>query len=121
LVNACNKFAGKQTNLLVVTTLKRDHGVKSMRHSRSDPSSRAPTFRALVAEAARIVGSQAALAAELGKSQQLVSFLCTHATEISAEDAIGIHRVTGGKVPASALRPDLWRRPKDVPVEECAT
>ncbi len=87
-----------------------------MRHSRSDPS-----FRALVAEAVHIVGSQTALAEKLGKSQQLVSFLCTRATEISAEDAISIHRATGGRVPGSLLRPDLWRRPEDVPMEEHAT
>jgi DNA-binding transcriptional regulator YdaS (Cro superfamily) len=85
-----------------------------MRHSR------VPSFRALVAEAVRIVGSQTALATELGKSQQLISFLCTHATEISAGDAIGIHRATGGKVAGSMLRPDLWRRPEDVPVEHTA-
>jgi DNA-binding transcriptional regulator YdaS (Cro superfamily) len=84
-----------------------------MRHSRA----LAPGFHALVTEAVRILGSQAALAAELGKSQQLVSFLCTHATEISAEDAIGIHRATGGRVPASMLRPDLWRCPEHVPAE----
>ena len=84
-----------------------------MRHSRA----LAPGFHALVTEAVRILGSQAALAAELGKSQQLVSFLCTHATEISAEDAIGIHRATGGRVPASLLRPDLWRCPEHVPAE----
>ena len=81
-----------------------------MRHSR------ASEFRALVLEAVRIVGSQTALAGELGKSQQQISFLCTKATEISAEDAIGIHRATGGKVPASLLRPDLWRCPEHVPV-----
>ena len=84
-----------------------------MRHFRT--SGLAPPFRALVVEAVRIVGSQTALAEKLGKSQQTVSFLCTHANEISAEDAIGIHRATAGKVPASLLRPDLWRRAKDVP------
>ena len=83
-----------------------------MRHSQ------ASELHALVAEAVRIVGSQAALAAELGKSQQLISFLCTRAVEISPEDAIGIHRATGGKVSASALRPDLWRSPKHVPVAQ---
>ncbi len=51
--------------------------------------SRASEFRALVLEAVRIVGSQTALAG---------------------------HRATGGKVPASLLRPDLWRCPEHVPV-----
>jgi DNA-binding transcriptional regulator YdaS (Cro superfamily) len=76
-----------------------------------------PSFRALVAKAVRIVGSQTALAEQLGRSQQLISFLCTRAREISPEDAIGIHRATRGKVPASMLRPDLWRSPEDVPVD----
>jgi DNA-binding transcriptional regulator YdaS (Cro superfamily) len=78
---------------------------------------RSPHLRKLMAQAIRIVGSQAALAARLGKSQQLISFLCTRATDISPEDAIGIHRATGGQVPASLLRPDLWRRPEHVPAD----
>lgn len=28
-----------------------------------------------------------------------------------------IHRISNGRVPASALRPDLWREPDDVPLE----
>lgn len=28
-----------------------------------------------------------------------------------------IHRISNGQVPASALRPDLWREPEDVPLE----
>lgn len=31
--------------------------------------------------------------------------------------AVAIHRVTGGFVPGNVLRPDLWRKPADVPVE----
>lgn len=81
-----------------------------MRHPRP------PSFRELVAKAVRLVGSQKVLAEHLGCSQQQISFLMTHAAEISAEDAIGIHRATHGKVPASALRPDLWRCPEHVPV-----
>lgn len=34
----------------------------------------------------------------------------------SPELAIAIHRLTAGAVPASTTRPDLWRRPEDVPV-----
>jgi DNA-binding transcriptional regulator YdaS (Cro superfamily) len=79
---------------------------------------RASRFRALIVEAVSIVGSQRALAEQLGRSQQLISFLCTRATEISAKDAIGIHRATGGKVPGSTLRPDLWRCPEHVPADE---
>lgn len=32
--------------------------------------------------------------------------------------AIRIHKFTNGKVPGSLLRPDLWRRPEDVPVPQ---
>jgi len=35
----------------------------------------------------------------------------------SPELAIRIHRLTEGAVPASALRPDLWRNPTDVPIK----
>ena len=74
-----------------------------------------PPFRALVAEAVRIVGSQRALAAAIGRSQQQISFLCKAAPAISAEDALAIHRVTGGKISAASLRPDLWVGPEHVP------
>lgn len=76
-----------------------------------------PAFRALVADAVRIVGSQKKLGEAIGRSQQWICLLCTTARSIPAEDALGIHRTTGGKVPGSALRPDLWRRPEDVPVD----
>jgi DNA-binding transcriptional regulator YdaS (Cro superfamily) len=82
--------------------------------------SRAPNLRKLMAEAVRIVGLQAVLAARLGKSQQLVSSLCTRARGISPRDAIAIHRITGGQVPASLLRPDLWRRPEHLSVDNPA-
>lgn len=76
----------------------------------------APSFRALVVQAVEIVGSQVALAAALGKSQQHVSALCTRAEQISAEDAAAVHRATAGQVPGSALRPDLWLKPEHVPI-----
>ena len=38
----------------------------------------------------------------------------------SPELAIRIHRITNGELPASKLRPDLWRKPDDVPVD-CET
>lgn len=76
-----------------------------------------PAFRPLVSKAVQIVGSQGALADSIGKSQQHISALCTRAEQISAEDAIAIHRATEGAVPGSALRPDLWRAPEHVPVK----
>jgi hypothetical protein len=36
----------------------------------------------------------------------------------SPELAIRFHRLTAGAVPASSTRPDLWRAPEDVPVEQ---
>ena len=74
-----------------------------------------PHFRALVATAVEIVGSQGALAKAMGRSQQQVSALINRAPAISAEDALAIHHATGGRVAASDIRPDLWRRPEDVP------
>jgi DNA-binding transcriptional regulator YdaS (Cro superfamily) len=74
-----------------------------------------PHFRALVRSAVEIVGSQGSLAQMMGRSQQQVSALINRAPAISAEDAVAIHRATNGQVPASALRPDLWLRPEDVP------
>lgn len=76
-----------------------------------------PHFRALVIEAVQIVGSQGQLAEKLHRSQQQISALCTKATFISAEDALGIHYATGGKIPASSIRPDLWASPDHVPEE----
>lgn len=35
----------------------------------------------------------------------------------SPKVAKAIHRITEGEIPASMLRPDLWRRPEDVPLE----
>jgi DNA-binding transcriptional regulator YdaS (Cro superfamily) len=76
-----------------------------------------PPFRALVAEAVKIAGSQTILAERTRRSQQQISALCTRATSISAEDALAIHRATGGQIAASRLRPDLWPTPAHVPGE----
>lgn len=70
-----------------------------------------PTFRSLVAEAVKLVGSQTELAKRMERSQQQVSFLCTVAKKISAEDSIAIERATGGQIPRWRLRPDLWSQP----------
>lgn len=71
-------------------------------------------------EAVAVAGSQEKLAKGMGCSQAKVSWLLITAATISAEDSIAIHRATAGAVPASALRPDLWRRPEDVPADEPA-
>jgi DNA-binding transcriptional regulator YdaS (Cro superfamily) len=69
----------------------------------------------LVRKAARILGSQGALAKAFGCSQQRVSQLCKGQLGISAEDALGIHRLTAGRILASDLRPDIWPTPAHVP------
>jgi DNA-binding transcriptional regulator YdaS (Cro superfamily) len=35
---------------------------------------------------------------------------------VSARLALAMHRATDGRVPASELRPDLWRSPENVPL-----
>lgn len=61
------------------------------------------------------LGSQPKLADAMGCSQSKISWLLLTAKEISAEDALGVHRATGGKVSASQLRPDLWNSPQHIP------
>lgn len=65
------------------------------------------TQNLLIADAIDIFGSQAALASEIECSQQLVSQMLNGA-DVSAEIAVRIDIATGGKVPRSALRPDLF-------------
>jgi len=61
-------------------------------------------------------GRQEDLALRMGVSQQIVSKLIYGDIRLSADHALAIHRATNGAVPASALRPDLWRLPEHVPV-----
>jgi DNA-binding transcriptional regulator YdaS (Cro superfamily) len=65
--------------------------------------------------AIRIAGSQCKLAAATGYSQVAVN-KAKRRGSVSAAMALAVHRFTGGAVPASALRPDLWARPQDVPI-----
>lgn len=65
--------------------------------------------------ASELMGSQNHLAAAMGCSQSKISWLVTTAKEISAEDALAIHRATKGEVAASTLRPDLWPSRAAVP------
>jgi DNA-binding transcriptional regulator YdaS (Cro superfamily) len=71
---------------------------------------------AAVALAIAVKGSQHKLASACGFSQPSISKAKLRG-RVSAELALAIHRATGGVVPACALRPDLWRRPQDVPGE----
>lgn len=61
------------------------------------------------------LGSQPKLAKAMGCSQSKISWLLVTAKEISAEDALAVHRATNGSVSASELRPDLWASAQHVP------
>jgi DNA-binding transcriptional regulator YdaS (Cro superfamily) len=65
--------------------------------------------------AIRIAGSQCKLAAATGYSQVAINKAKRRGC-VSPKMALAVHRFTGGAVPASALRPDLWARPQDVPI-----
>jgi len=55
-----------------------------------------------------------ALACSEGRLSQILS---GGGGRLSPGLAVNIHKVTSGRVPGSAWRPDLWRRPADVPLE----
>ena len=61
-------------------------------------------------------GSEAKLAKAAGFSQPLIN-KARHSGRVGPRLAIAIHHFTKGAVPASELRPDLWSKPEDVPVE----
>jgi DNA-binding transcriptional regulator YdaS (Cro superfamily) len=65
--------------------------------------------------AIRIAGSQSKLAAATGYSQVAINKAKRRGC-VSPKMALAVHRFTGGVVPASVLRPDLWARPRDVPI-----
>jgi len=75
--------------------------------------------RAAVAGAIALKGSEQKLAAACGVSQPAI-WQAKTSGRLSPRLALAIHRATRGAVPACVLRPDLWRRPQDVPVEEGA-
>lgn len=79
-----------------------------------------PHWKDQLRRAIRHAGSQAKLADAMKAngvvcSQSKVSWLLITADQISAEDALAVHRATRGAVPASSLRPDLWPREESVP------
>jgi DNA-binding transcriptional regulator YdaS (Cro superfamily) len=65
--------------------------------------------------AIRIAGSESKLAQGTGYSQVAIN-KAKRRSSVSPAMALAVHRFTKGAVPASALRPDLWARPQDVPV-----
>jgi DNA-binding transcriptional regulator YdaS (Cro superfamily) len=70
---------------------------------------------AAFARAIRLAGSEAKLAAAIGCSQVAINKARRRGT-VSPQMALAVHRFSAGAVPASALRPDLWARPQDVPL-----
>jgi DNA-binding transcriptional regulator YdaS (Cro superfamily) len=72
-------------------------------------------FPSAFARAIRIAGSECKLAQATGYSQVAIN-KAKRRGSVSPAMALAVHRFTGGAVPASALRPDLWARPQDVPV-----
>lgn len=59
-------------------------------------------------------GSEAKLARELGLSQPLIN-KAKHSGRAGPRLALAIHHYTNGKISASAIRPDLWDKPENVP------
>jgi DNA-binding transcriptional regulator YdaS (Cro superfamily) len=80
------------------------------------PAIDAGSVCAAVARAIALKRTQENLALACGVSQAAISRV-RKAGRLSPQLAIAIHHATAGAVPGSALRPDLWRRPEDVPVE----
>ncbi len=64
----------------------------------------------IIEEAIALLGSEAKLGAAAGKSQNAV-WSAKRAGRVSPDLAMGIERATGGKIPRSRLRPDLWPQP----------
>lgn len=69
----------------------------------------APIDRAIA-----FAGSEAKLGAGIGFSQVAIN-KAKKKGRCSDRMALAIHRFTKGEIPASELRPDLWRNPDDVP------
>jgi DNA-binding transcriptional regulator YdaS (Cro superfamily) len=74
----------------------------------------APTITALIEEAIALAGSEAKLGDGTGYSQVAIN-KAKKSGRVSPEMAKAIHHFTGGKVPGSKMRPDIWARPEDVP------
>lgn len=68
-----------------------------------------------IEQAIEIAGSEAKLGEGIGCSQVAIN-KAKRRGSVTAEMALKIHRFTDGRVSASALRPDLWQHPEDVPM-----
>lgn len=59
-------------------------------------------------------GSEAKLAKAIGLSQPLINKAKQNG-RAGPRLALAIHHFSKGTIPASEIRPDLWRNPEDVP------
>jgi DNA-binding transcriptional regulator YdaS (Cro superfamily) len=75
---------------------------------------RAIGVRRAVTRAVAILGSEVKLAAACGVTQPAISKAKLKG-RISPRLALAMDEATNGRVSASELRPDLWRRPENVP------
>lgn len=71
---------------------------------------------ALIERAIELAGSEGKLASATGLSQPLIN-KAKHTGRAGPRLAMAIHHFSNGEIPASALRPDLWAKPEDVPPE----
>lgn len=71
----------------------------------------------LIRQAIDMLGSQERLASTIGCSQQRISQLL-RADRVSAEMALAIDLATQGRVPCSALRPDIWPQNAQAPGQD---
>jgi DNA-binding transcriptional regulator YdaS (Cro superfamily) len=72
-------------------------------------------IRQAITRAVAILGSEVKLAAACGVTQPAISKAKLRG-RISPRLALAVDRATNGRVPASDLRPDLWRSPENVPL-----
>jgi DNA-binding transcriptional regulator YdaS (Cro superfamily) len=77
------------------------------------------SIRPAMEKAIALFGSEQKLAEACDVTQPAI-WKAKTTGKISPELALAIHKATGGEVPASALRPDLWRQPEHVPLAPTA-
>jgi DNA-binding transcriptional regulator YdaS (Cro superfamily) len=66
--------------------------------------------------AVEFFGSENKLALAIGITQQNIN-RAVRRGRVSPQVAMAIQRATGGYVTANELRPDIWRKARDVPIE----
>jgi DNA-binding transcriptional regulator YdaS (Cro superfamily) len=66
--------------------------------------------------AVEFFGSENKLALAIGITQQNIN-RAVRRGRVSPQVAMAIQKATGGYVTANELRPDIWRKARDVPIE----